>query len=484
MKESQNGKYVFSMLDCCLLLILTIISFYTRLYRIAFPSSISFDEVHFGNFSSWYINHRFHFDIHPPLAKMIMGLIGAMTQYEGNINFGIRDSNDYTINEHFYVSQRITCGIFSSMVAPLLFCACRCLHLSSSCSFFGGLTMAMDTTTMVEGRFILSDGILHFFSALHIFSLSLFFDKPTFLRNLFAGITLGASFSCKYTALCMIALDGITQVVWIFVNWPPFSSIFKRALTFILPAIITFLTVWNIHFIITPYTGHCSHYYQYPETLFPYESNLTQYWGKRLLGPGMIKRIIKWNQVMHGVNVRSKIPHPSDSMPLNWPLMRDHWVFFNSGRNGERVVCLGNPFVYWSSTISIGLTIFFSIFKKMKWQNAFLLLGWSVSYFPFILVPRTMYNYHYIIPLMFTVLNMFAMLDCFGTYGVAFAFIVSYSCVWSLHYFSPWIFFFPIEDGDNKLLWMIQWTNGPNPVVNDFGLDMFNTTEKFASLSF
>lgn len=37
--------------------------------------------------ASWYINRTFFFDVHPPLAKMLIALSGKLTGYNGTYAF-------------------------------------------------------------------------------------------------------------------------------------------------------------------------------------------------------------------------------------------------------------------------------------------------------------------------------------------------------------------------------------------------------------
>ena len=199
----------FTMIDAVLTVILGLVAMAARLWTIAYPSEVIFDEVHFGNFSKWYVLNEFHFDIHPPLAKMLMGYIAKASQYKGDIKSFSKLRTPYPINESYYISQRQTPAIFSSMVAPLLFTAMRNLGISSYPSFGAGLMIALDSSMITDSKFILSDGLLHFFTALHIAAFALFLRTQNPYHVLFAGITLGLAGSTNFSALGLVAVDCI-----------------------------------------------------------------------------------------------------------------------------------------------------------------------------------------------------------------------------------------------------------------------------------
>lgn len=81
---------------------------------------ISFDEVHFGKFASYYILRQYYFDVHPPFAKLLFGLAGWFVGFDGHFSFeNIGDS--YTENHVPYVGMRALPAILSSLTIPVVY---------------------------------------------------------------------------------------------------------------------------------------------------------------------------------------------------------------------------------------------------------------------------------------------------------------------------------------------------------------------------
>ena len=57
--------------------IFTVLGIISRFAYLNWPAEVIFDEVHFGKFVSGYIRGIYFFDIHPPLAKLLLALFAA-----------------------------------------------------------------------------------------------------------------------------------------------------------------------------------------------------------------------------------------------------------------------------------------------------------------------------------------------------------------------------------------------------------------------
>src|SRR5438045_2883656 len=54
------------------LIALIVVAFATRTWSLFYPNAVVFDEVYFKAFAAHYLDHRYYFDIHPPLGKLII----------------------------------------------------------------------------------------------------------------------------------------------------------------------------------------------------------------------------------------------------------------------------------------------------------------------------------------------------------------------------------------------------------------------------
>uniref|UniRef100_A0A8B9RF71 Protein O-mannosyl-transferase 2 n=1 Tax=Astyanax mexicanus TaxID=7994 RepID=A0A8B9RF71_ASTMX len=100
---SQCSDHMNQPLPFWLLLCVAVFSLSTRFYNITEPPHVCWDETHFGKMGSYYINRTFFFDVHPPLGKMLIGLAGYLTGYDGTFPF-VKPGDKY--EDHNYWGMR------------------------------------------------------------------------------------------------------------------------------------------------------------------------------------------------------------------------------------------------------------------------------------------------------------------------------------------------------------------------------------------
>ena len=161
------------------------------------------DEAHFGKFGSHYLKREFYFDVHPPLGKMLVGLAGLLSGYNGGYEF---KSGEMYPEDVPFVAMRVILATFGVLMVPLgwytaielgmstrachlvaLMCLCGTFVVISDC-VLGDPHIATDVAWLVISRFILLDSMLLFFTFTTVFGLSKFHNQQyqcalTFERN-------------------------------------------------------------------------------------------------------------------------------------------------------------------------------------------------------------------------------------------------------------------------------------------------------------
>jgi dolichyl-phosphate-mannose--protein O-mannosyl transferase len=143
-----------------LLIGFSFLSFWTRHFMLYYPESPVFDETHFGGFINQYLAGTYFFDIHPPLAKLILFELVRVSQYPGNLNFS--DPSRYSSIDYNGLWQ--IPAMFAMFCGPLLFVAGLCFGLWTLAASTPCLMVICDNSMIVEGWFILTHGILHCFA--------------------------------------------------------------------------------------------------------------------------------------------------------------------------------------------------------------------------------------------------------------------------------------------------------------------------------
>ena len=455
-------------IDAFFVLFVFLVSLWRRFWIINWPESTVFDEVHFGNFTNFYVNSTWFFDIHPPLAKLIMFFFAKTGEYSGNIEFAHHFTRRYPSED--YVLLRTTPAWFSSMCAPMIYLTSRFDGFSPTAAFVSGFMVACDTSMLSEHRFILSDGILHFFSCLFLvcYAYTNSLDHDTPLWNfwlLISGITLGAASSCKNTAWGLIAYAGLIQLLQVFTDYPPFTWKFvtgciNRALRLLVPIVVMYFGSFAVHFSVCWYVGCLDDLTTGFNERLVNRSLDAQMVSKRVTGRNVFWKSIDLSLQMHKINVKVGRYHPSESRPYTWPFLSGKNVGFWSGRGSAVIACQGNVFVYY--IVNLTLVIVFFALKSPQWKQTMMYVwGWAVCYFPFLLIRRAIFLYHYILPLLIGCLVAGASLDlyCSPFYKGFLAFVICGLCQYGFILWCPYSYG-TSPYAPNYAIWSTNWLYG------------------------
>eukprot|EP01134_Creolimax_fragrantissima_P007645 CFRG7645T1 len=242
-------------------------SFITRLYHILIPATICWDETHFGKFASYYIKGTFYFDVHPPLGKMLLGLVGYLTGYDGQFAF---EKPGVAYEGTRYEGMRIFCGSLGACVPPMVFLIMQDLGFGIETSCIAALLLLFDTGTLTLSRYILLDPILLFFVVASMFSYCRF---TTYRRRPFSyywwkwltltGVALACAMGVKWVGLFIISFIGISVVMdlWDMIGdlsmpvWNISQHFFARAACLIVLPIIIYISFFAVHFQSVKHSG-------------------------------------------------------------------------------------------------------------------------------------------------------------------------------------------------------------------------------------
>ncbi|KAJ6577541.1 glycosyltransferase family 39 protein [Mycena capillaripes] len=248
-------------------LVYTLLSFWTRFYRIGHSKNVVWDEAHFGKFGSHYLKNEFYFDVHPPLGKMIVGLVGLLAGYDGSFEF--KSGEEYAETVPF-VAMRMMLATFGVGMVPLGWYTAIELGLSQWACHLVALMVLLDVGWLVISRFILLDSMLLFFMVFTVFCLTKFNNQQSRPFSFgwwswltLTGVGIGCVTSVKMLGLFVTALVGLYTLEDL---WEKFGDLkmpvrdqvkhwLARVACLIVVPILVFMVSFKIHFMILSHSG-------------------------------------------------------------------------------------------------------------------------------------------------------------------------------------------------------------------------------------
>ncbi len=420
----------------------------------AHPSYLNgtyFDEIYHARTGYEHLHglHTYEWT-HPPLGKL---LIAIGIKLFGMTAFG----------------WRFMGALFGVLMVPLMYLLGKQLLKRTSLAFLVSFLMAADLMHFTQTRIATIDSFAVFFIMLMYFFMLRYYQMSsnhvrlwrTLVPLALSGISMGCAIATKwigiYAAIGLAVLFFFT--VWVRAREYRYVrrhmaeiDAGRRAKaqriknTFWLNLAVT--GVWCVVFFVAVPLG--IYYFSY-------------YWQLRPDGNFGLDEIIRVQQNM--LNYHAGLGydnHPFKSRWYTWPFVGKPMWFYSGNEFMpagwiSSITCMGNPIVFWVGLVAMAFVLC-RMFTHSRHDRRyiFLTVGFLSQYLPWVLVPRSMFIYHYFASVPFIILATGLGLDYIrrrtqSVYKVLLAAL----CVASLLMFA---FFYPIASGTPIPLWYAKLT--------------------------
>ncbi len=399
-----------------------------RCFNIAYPDRPVFDEAHFTTYAAAYASHRPYIDIHPPLGKALYAIplfFADPTTYRGtqfvipsttmiNSAVGKEMNLDYiTTSTQYggfpYVALRVEGSIWGGILAVSVFVFVLTLTGEVLPAALAVFLVTFENALVTETRLVLMNGM---YLSLGFFALALFFKKRPFQK--LSGAVWGLSMGVKAIALTFL---GPILAAVLLPGGKPWNERIKTFGRFIGMGVIVFgIIMLVVNSISTPAQDRLTFYYRLA-------------WGKAYVNPPpqpqdppILSAFVRWaGPPIHAAILETFFTlsgytegsaHPMESDWYQWPVMQRSMEYFKDAVSGKRIVLTGNPVVWYLGSLSILGGAFYLIWSRRKGRGLLegtprvvllLLSGYLTSLFPFLLIQRSKFLYHYFPGLIFSI---------------------------------------------------------------------------------
>ncbi|CAH0726094.1 unnamed protein product, partial [Brenthis ino] len=242
---------------------LMLLALCTRLYNLAEPKYIVFDELHYGRYVTLYTKGVFFFDAHPPLGKQMLYLAGHLAGYDGNFTFD-RIGSPYTDSVPIKAFRLIP-ALCGSLIVPITYQLMLEISTSQWTAILAAILVLFENCFLTQSRFMLLESIQILFGLLGILCVIKSTNKtgPVSVILLTIGaFALGCCFSVKYSGLYtyFLAIFLVGRQIWRYIGET--ESILKLCLSalwrffiLIFVPLAVYIAVFYAHLSMLPKAG-------------------------------------------------------------------------------------------------------------------------------------------------------------------------------------------------------------------------------------
>lgn len=457
--------------------LLTGVSFCVRFYRLGIPASVVFDEFHFGSFVDNILDRKTYFDIHPPLGKLTLALLGMLVGYRSVDGFDYDEiGKDY--GAVLYYPLREVAAVFGIVTVPLIYLTCRELGTTWVGALLSAGFFCFDNLNVIESRLILMDSQITFYLILSLYcSLKLwgskYGTKQRFTWLTITGLVCGCSISVKWTALATPALIAVISFFGLHFLGDPLTLLECAWAGFC--GIALYMALFYAHFKTMLKTGPGVGFFteEFKQTLVG-EPN----YNPEATRDNFFKLFWYLNKYMLTANAGITTRHHWESYWYQWILNWRGLLYYNHEEKATgkwaSVYLIGNPLVVWLTTGFVCMFLIISLFAGRYRSTAtkigvfnnynldtcmFLFWGWLINLLPYILVDRSAFVYHYLPGLLYAQLLSGVLIDMLPKKLSILSMTLCLGAVVATYiYYVPWTYCFPITSAEHaERRWLPRW---------------------------
>jgi dolichyl-phosphate-mannose-protein mannosyltransferase len=364
---------------------IALISFGLRLWHLATPKGLVFDELYYVDGARDYLNFGVEvkglspeFIVHPPVGKWCIAL---GIKIFGNNEFGWRIASAVAGAITVYLVSRIAKKIFhSNQMANL-----------------AALLMALDGLNLVHSRTALLDLFLTLFVLLGV---NAWLNDHYWRSAVFLALAAGT----KWSGLYFLVAFGLLTIYRDRVRIQTWSRLLpKRIAQWGVLPVLVYTATWVGWFRSS--RGYDRHWADSNET----------YWK---FIPRSLRSLWHYHAEMLHFHRTLTTKHTYQANPWGWLVMRRPTSFYYQAPKGcgakscsQEVLALGTPLLWWLGTIAliVVLGFWFRSILQSQFDSAasFILVGIAASYLPwFLFQKRTVFSFYAIVVEPFVVLAL------------------------------------------------------------------------------